>query len=301
MPDLQKHKQSLYKMQEGLCGICWYLLQGDSDVDHILPKAWHDKLDKPGKNRKDNLQATHTACNKQKGSSPSPWHRHTLRMCLACIRGNRTNLDFVRGQLTGPIPAFRGQTMLQAPEKVLFASAYGLPVPYIHEYFNYQNRPVPATSRTDKFLGPFLEWLNTEPAQTRYFEERARMHAGTATMWNRAVKHVNRVPRPGSVDRQHNKRPQPNAGARVDQSPARLRTLLDDEALLGGVMACGIPADDRRRETLQKAAGEHGWLLSFAPSTAQETTTQQPHQTTSSGSLTVELVAHSCDSRKMLR
>ena len=194
MPSRQKLIQMLLEAQERLCGLCWCPLRNNIDTDHILPKAWHTKLGKPGKNRKDNLQATHENCNKQKGSYPNPWHRHTLRLCLALARGSALNTESFLKKLAGPGPAIQDQSLLQGPEQMHFRTAYGLTVPYICEYFSDQGLPVPARTRSDRFLQPFHEWLNTEPVQARIQSERADIYAEAPEMWNRAAAHVNRVP-----------------------------------------------------------------------------------------------------------
>ena len=106
----------------------------------------------PDKNRTDNLQATHVDCNNVKGSYPSPWHRHTLRMCLAIVRGEALDTDSVLWKLAGEKPASSEHSdMVQGPEWVHLSSAYGLVVPYIHKYFNDQGLRVPPRIRSDQF------------------------------------------------------------------------------------------------------------------------------------------------------
>ena len=283
MPSRQKLMQMLLEAQERLCGLCWCPLRNNIDTDHILPKAWHTKLGKPGKNRKDNLQATHVNCNKKKGSYPSPWHRHTLKMCLALARGSTLNVEPFLKKQAGPGPAFQDRALLQGPEQMHFRTAYGLTVPCICEYFSDQGLPVPARTRSDRFLQPFLEWLNTEPVQARIQSERADIYAEAPEMWNRAAAHVNRAS------------PEPCVSVPVD----RFRELLADEAVLGGVMAYGIPGV-RLRGTPRNPAGVHSRRMALAAPTTQARTSQQVQQAASSGLLTVEMVARSCDTPKML-
>ena len=275
--------QLLLEAQERLCGLCWYPLRNNIDTDHILPQTWHKKLGKPGKNRKDNLQVVHEDCNKKKDSYPSPWHRHTLTMCLALARGSALNVEPLLRKLAGTNPAAHDQSLHQGPEQVHFRTAYGLTVPYICEHFSGQGLPVPATIRSDRFLNQFLDWLNAEPVQARIQGERADIYAEASEMWNRVVAHVNRVA-PGPC---------------VPVPTDRFRELLDNEAVLGGVMAYGVPGV-RLRGTPRNPAGEHSRRMALAAPTTQARTSQQVQQAASSGLLTVEMVALGCDTRKKL-
>ena len=288
----QKARPQLRRTQEGLCGICWRPLQQDIDTDHILPQVWHDKLRKPGKNRADNLQAVHVECNRMKGSYPSLWHRHTLKLCLALIRGGTPNTEPVLWKLAGPVPAFQNRK-LQNPERVCFASAYGLIVPYIHKFFDRQNLQVPANIRSDRFLKPFLDWVNTEPMRTQHHVERAGMHAEAAAMWDRAAEHACRVPQPGEKRSIRLRHDEPVGGVF-----SRFRELLDNEAVPDGVMAYGIPAYARHRGTQPKQARQLSRRLALAAPATQPTTLKQTQQAASGGCVTVQIVARSCDTRQ---
>ena len=299
-------RMRLHDAQEGLCGICWLPLQDPAqgsphnpvhdsvDTDHILPQVWHAKLGKPGKNRADNLQAVHVECNRMKGPYPSLWHRHTLQMCLTQIRDGTPNTESVLRKLSGPEPVFRART-LQRAERIHFRSAYGLIVPYICKFFDNQKLRVPANARTDQFLQPFLEWVNTEPMRTQHHVERAGMHAEASEMRNRAAKHACRVPQSG---KKYDTRPLRDEPA--DGLAAMFQKLLDDEAVSGGVMAYGTPAYGRRSATQPNQTQQRSRRLALAVPATQPRTVKQMQQAETDGWLTVQIVAHSCDTRKVM-
>ena len=230
----RRGRKLLCEMQEGLCGLCWRPLQENLSTDHILPQTWHDKLDKPEKNRTDNLQATHVDCDNEKGSYPSPWHRHTLRMCLAIVRGEALDTDSFLWKLAGAKPASSNTPIFQGPEWVHLSSAYGLIVPYIHKYFNDQGRRVPPRIRSDQFLKQFIEWMNTEPMRTWHHNERAIMYAKAPEMWSRAVEHIFRLSLPGYVRGELTMRPGFKVPADAKVPPVGIRKLMDDEIVFEG-------------------------------------------------------------------
>ena len=230
----RRGRKLLREMQEGLCGLCWRPLQKNLSTDHILPQTWHDRLGKPEKNRTDNLQATHVDCNNEKGSYPSPWHRHTLRMCLAMVRGEELDADALLWKLAGAKPASQNTPILQGPEWVHLSSAYGLVVPYIHKYFNDQGLSVPPRISSDQFSKQFSEWMNTEPMRTSYQNEQARMSAEAPEMWSRAVEHVFRLSLPGYVRGELTMRPGFRVPADAAGPPVGIRKLMDDETVFEG-------------------------------------------------------------------
>lgn len=204
-------------------------------------------------------------------------------MCLALVRGDELNIEPFLRKLAGTNPAAHGRSLLRGPEQIHFRTAYGLIVPCIYEYFSDRSLPVPARTRSDRFLEPFHERLNTEPVLARIQGERADIYAEAPEMWNRAVAHVNRV----------------SPGPYVPVPTDRFRELLDNEAVLGGDMAYGIPVA-RLRGTPRNPAGEHSRRMALAAPTTQARTSQQVQQAASSGLLTVEMVDRGCDTRKML-
>ena len=230
----RKGRKMLLEMQEGLCGLCWRPLQDNLSTDHILPQTWHDKLGRPEKNRVDNLQATHVDCNSEKGSYPSPWHRHTLRMCLATIRGEALDTDSFLWKLAGGKPTPQNTPICQGPEWIHLSSAYGLIVPYIHKYFNDQGLLVPSRIRSDQFLRQFIEWMDTEPMRTWHHNERAIMYAKAPEMWSRAVEHVLRLSLPDYVRGEISMRPGFKIPADAKGPPVRIRKLMDDETVFEG-------------------------------------------------------------------
>ena len=230
----RKGRKVLCEMQEGLCGLCWLPLQENLSTDHILPKSWYDKLGKTDKNRMDNLQAAHADCNSEKDSYPSPWHRHTLRMCLATIRGEELDTDSVLWKLAGAKPATQNTPILQGPEWVHLSGAFGLIVPYIHKYFNDQGLRVPPRIRSDQFSRQFIEWMNTEPMRTRYDNERAKMYAEAPEMWSRAVEHEFRLSLPGYVRGELTMRPGFKVPADAEGPPVGIRKQMDDETVFEG-------------------------------------------------------------------
>ncbi len=227
-------RKRLLELQEGLCGLCWLPLQENLSTDHILPQAWHDKLGKPDKNRPDNLQTTHVDCNSKKGSYPSPWNRHMLRMCLATIRGEALDTDSILWKLAGAKPASQNTPILQGPEWVHLSSAYGLIVPYIHKYFNDQGLNVPPRIRSDQFHEQFIDWMNTEPMRTWYDNEQIIMHAQAPEMWSRAVEHDFRLSLHGYVRGELTMRPGFKVPADAKGPPVGIRKLLGDETVFDG-------------------------------------------------------------------
>lgn len=238
-------RKLLREMQEGLCGVCWRPLQKKCSLDHILPKTWHDKLGKSGKNHIDNLQATHIDCNSQKGSYPSPWHRHTLRMCLAIVRGEDLDTDSLLWKLAGGKPASQNTPILQGPEWVHLSSAFGLIVPYIHKYFNDQGLRVPPRIRSDQFT----EWMKAEPMRTWYHNEQAIMYAETPEMWSRAVEHAFMSSQPGYVRGKLTMRPGFKVPADAKGPPVAIRQKIDDEKVFEGFI---WPTDDPLKFALSK-------------------------------------------------
>ena len=223
-------------MQEGLCGLCWYPLQENLSTDHILPQIWHDKLGKPDKDRWDNLQATHVDCNHKKRSYPSPWHRHTLRMCLATVRGEALDTESLLWKLAGEKPEPQNTPIVQGPEWVHLSSAFGLVVPYIHKYFNDQGLRVPARIRSDQFTEQFAEWMNTEPMRTWHHNERAIMYAQAPEMLSRAAEHVFRLSLPGYVRGELTMRPGFTVPADAKGPPVGIRKAVG-MALFGAITA----------------------------------------------------------------
>ena len=230
----RKGRKVLCEMQEDLCGLCWLPLQENLSTDHILPKSWYDKLGKTDKNRFDNLQAAHTACNRKKGSYPSPWHRHTLRMCLATIRGEELDTDSFLWKMAGPKPATQNTPILQGPEWVHLSGAFGLIVPYIHKYFNDQGLGVPPKIRSDQFSNQFVEWMKTEPMRTWFDNEQAMFFAAVPEMWNRAVEHEFRLSLPGYVRGELTMRPGFKVPADAAGPPVGIRKRMDDETVFEG-------------------------------------------------------------------
>ena len=237
----RRGRKLLCEMQEGLCGLCWFPLDNNLSTDHILPRTWHDKLGKPDRNRWDNLQATHVDCDNDKGSYPSPWHRHTLRMCLAIVRGEALDTDSILWKLAGEKPVSHNTPILQGPEWMHLSSAFGLVVPYIHKYFNDQGLRVPSRIRSDQFLPQFLEWMNSEPMRTWHHNERAMMSAQAPEMWSRAVEHVFRLSLLGYVRGALTMRPGFKVPADAKGPPVGVRQLIDDEVAFQGFI---WPTDD---------------------------------------------------------
>ena len=242
-------RKLLRDMQEGLCGVCWRPLPKNCSLDHILPKTWHDKLGKPGKNHIDNLQATHIDCNNKKDSFPSPWHRHTLRMCLAIVRGEELDTDSILWKLAGAKPASQNTLILQGSEWVHLSSAFGLIVPYIHKYFNDQGLRVPPRIRSDQFTQQFTEWMNTEPMRARYRDERAAMDAQAPEMWSRAIEHAFSVAQPGYVRGKLTMLPWFEVPADAKGPPVGIRQLVDDEIMFEGFV---WPTDDPLKFAISK-------------------------------------------------
>lgn len=190
---------------------------------------------------RDNLQATHIDCNTEKGSFPSPWHRHTLRMCLATVRGESLDTDSILWKLAGTKPVSQNTPILQGPEWVHLSSAYGLVVPYIYKYFNDQGLRVPARIRSDQFVQQFEQWMNTEPMRTWHHNERAIMFAEAPEMWNRAVEHVFRCSLHGYVRGELNMRPGFKVPADAKGPPVGIRKPIGDEIAFEGFI---WPTDD---------------------------------------------------------
>ena len=249
----RRGRKLLWEVQEGLCGLCWRPLQENLSTDHILPQEWHDKLGKPGRNRADNLQATHVDCNNSKGSYPSPWHRHTLRMCLAVVRGEELDTESFLWKLAGEKPESQHTPILQGPEWAYLSSASGLIVPYIHKYFNDQGLRVPPRIRSDQFTQQFIEWMNTEPMRTWHHNERAIMLAQAPEMWSRAAEHVFSRSLLGYVRGELTMRPGFKVPADAKGPPVRIRKLMDDEKVFEGFV---WPTDDPLTFTISKLRGD---------------------------------------------
>ena len=186
----RKARERLRGMQEGLCGLCWLPLDHDLSTDHILPQTWHDKLGRLDKDRMDNLQAAHQVCNRQKASYPSPWHRHTLALALAQVRGEPLDTDSELWKLAGARPESQNSPLSPGHEWVHLVTAFGWVVPYICKYFNDQGLQVPRRIRSDQFTQQFEEWLDTEPMRTWRLNELSIMHAQAPEMFARAARHV---------------------------------------------------------------------------------------------------------------
>ena len=245
----RRGRKLLCEMQEGLCGLCWLPLEENLSTDHILPQEWHDKLGKPDKDRWDNLQATHEACNHKKRSYPSPWHRHTLRMCLATVRGEALDTESVLWKLAGEKPEPQNTPIVQGPEWEHLSSAFGLVVPYIHKYFNDQGLRVPARIRSGQFTEQFAEWMNTEPMRTWHHNERAIMYAQAPEMLSRAAEHVFRLSLPGYVRGELTMRPGFKVPADANAPPVRIRKRMDDATVFEGFI---WPTEDPLTFTISK-------------------------------------------------
>lgn len=250
----RKGRKRLLEMQEGLCGLCWLPLQENLSTDHILPQKWCDKLGKPEeKHRIDNLQAVHVACGTKKGSYPSPWHRHMLRMCLATIRGEELDTDTLLWKLAGEKPIPQNTPILQGPEWVYPASAYGLVVPYIHKYFNDQGFQVPPKIRSDQFFPQFTAWMDTEPMRAWHRNELEIMYAEAPLMWSRAAEHDFRVSLPGYVRGTLTMRPGFKVPAEAGGPPVAIRQQIGDETVFDGFI---WPTDDPLEFALSKLPGD---------------------------------------------
>ena len=249
----RKRRKELRENQEGLCGLCWLPLQENLSTDHILPKSWFDKLGKTDKNQMDNIQAVHADCNRAKGSYPSAWHRHTLRMCLATIRGEDLDTDSVLWRMAGGKPSTQNTPILQGPEWVHLSGAFGLIVPYIHKYFKDQGFRVPSKIRSDQFSHQFVEWMKTEPMRTWYENEQAMFYAEVPEMWSRAVEHEFRLSLPGYVRGHLTMRPGFKIPADAEGPPVGVRKQMGDETVFEGFI---WPTADPSRFAISKLRGD---------------------------------------------
>lgn len=246
----RRRRKRLSEMQEGLCGLCWLPLHGSLSTDHILPRTWHDKLDKPGKHRWDNLQVAHVACDNRKGSYPSPWNRHTLRMTLATIReDDGLDTDSRLWKLVGDKPIPQNNPIVQGPEWDYPSTAFGLIVPYIHKYFTDQGLRVPRKIRRDQFLQQFEEWMEIEPMSTWFHNELALLATDAPEMWNRAVEHVMRLELPGYLRGELRMRPGFKVPTDAKGPPVGIRKVMDDEVVLEGFL---WPTSDPLRFVVSK-------------------------------------------------